>query len=132
MKFSPNDLCPCGSGIKYKKCCRPLHQGAIAPTPEAMMRSRYSAYALGRTEYILKTTHPEGEHFESDTAAWVLDVEDFSRNTRFEKLTILATEGDSVTFHVSLFAGDKDISFTERSEFRQHEGRWKYFSGTAV
>lgn len=21
MKIYPNDLCPCGSGIKYKKCC---------------------------------------------------------------------------------------------------------------
>ena len=33
-------LCPCGSGISYRDCCGPLHQGKPAPTPEALMRSR--------------------------------------------------------------------------------------------
>ena len=23
LKVSPNDYCPCGSGLKYKKCCLP-------------------------------------------------------------------------------------------------------------
>lgn len=40
--------CPCGSQIEYKSCCGVYHQGArVAPTPEALMRSRYTAYSLG-------------------------------------------------------------------------------------
>jgi SEC-C motif domain protein len=129
VKISPNDLCPCGSGLKYKKCCRVLHSGASAPSPEALMRSRYSAYALDRIDYIMLTTHPDGEHYRANAAAWKSDLESFSRGTRFDKLEILAVEGDTVTFHATLFAAGRDVSFTERSLFKMHDGRWKYFSG---
>jgi SEC-C motif-containing protein len=38
--------CPCGSGKSYSECCEPIIKQAIkAPSPEALMRSRYSAYA---------------------------------------------------------------------------------------
>ena len=50
--------CPCGSGKSYAACCGPLHAGAaIAPTAEALMRSRYSAYGLGLEPYLLATWH---------------------------------------------------------------------------
>ena len=40
--------CPCGSGRAFDECCGPFLSGAAAaPTPEALMRSRYAAYALG-------------------------------------------------------------------------------------
>jgi SEC-C motif domain protein len=129
MKISPNDECPCGSGQKYKKCCRVLHSGTPAPTPEALMRSRYSAYALDRIDYIMQTTHPDGPRFNADTVKWRRDLEAFARGTRFAGLQILATEGDTVTFRATLFEGSHDVSFTECSLFEQHEGRWKYFSG---
>jgi SEC-C motif-containing protein len=57
--------------VRYADCCGPWHtgleRGEHAPTPEALMRSRYSAYALvqGRgtapralVEYLMKTWHP--------------------------------------------------------------------------
>ncbi|MFN8373702.1 MAG: YchJ family metal-binding protein [Anaerolineae bacterium] len=132
MKISPNEECPCGSGKKYKKCCRTLHSGAHAPSPEALMRSRYSAYALGRIDYIMQSTHPDGPHYEADTAAWRRDLEAFSRDTRFVKLDILNAEGDTVTFHATLMVGSRDMSFTERSLFRMHDGRWTYFSGETL
>ena len=54
--------CPCDSGLAYSDCCGPWHAGMTlelhAPTPEALMRSRYSAYALGLIEYLLATWHP--------------------------------------------------------------------------
>src|SRR5437867_3549203 len=43
--------CPCHSGKKYSECCEPYHQGLPAPTPLALMRSRYAAYALQNAEY---------------------------------------------------------------------------------
>lgn len=36
MKIYPNDLCPCGSGKKYKKCCMkktPTQKGTIGSLP---------------------------------------------------------------------------------------------------
>ncbi len=51
--------CPCGSGATYDACCGPLHRGhAAATTAEALMRSRYSAYAVGAAEYLRATWHP--------------------------------------------------------------------------
>jgi len=54
--------CPCGSGAPFAACCSPPIEGsAPAPTPEALMRSRFSAYVKGRpidADYIMATTHP--------------------------------------------------------------------------
>ncbi|MEO8855681.1 MAG: YchJ family metal-binding protein, partial [Burkholderiaceae bacterium] len=53
--------CPCDSGARYIDCCGPWHsglsEGVHAPTPEALMRSRYSAYGLGLVDYLLDTWH---------------------------------------------------------------------------
>ncbi|HEX6200019.1 MAG TPA: SEC-C metal-binding domain-containing protein [Thermoanaerobaculia bacterium] len=38
MSTSRNDLCPCGSGLKYKKCC------LGAPDPKAVLRSKILLY----------------------------------------------------------------------------------------
>jgi len=58
----PYTPCPCDSGQTYLQCCGPWHQGlglgVFAPTPEALMRSRYSAYVLGLVDYLLATWHP--------------------------------------------------------------------------
>lgn len=63
--------CPCGgaeltakppgtrsSNEKYVDCCgRYLDGGEAAPTAEALMRSRYAAYTLGREDFLLATWH---------------------------------------------------------------------------
>ncbi|MEE8588889.1 MAG: YchJ family metal-binding protein, partial [Sulfurimonadaceae bacterium] len=50
-------VCPCGSDKEYAHCCEPLHLGLKkAQTPEELMRSRYSAFAIGEAEYLLKTS----------------------------------------------------------------------------
>ncbi|MFM0874673.1 YchJ family metal-binding protein, partial [Klebsiella pneumoniae] len=48
--------CPCGSGDPLDDCCGRYHQGHPAPTAEALMRSRYSAYGLGLVDYLRDTT----------------------------------------------------------------------------
>jgi SEC-C motif domain protein len=50
--------CPCGAGPSYDRCCGPLHDGAPAPTAEALMRSRYSAFAVGRADHLFRSWHP--------------------------------------------------------------------------
>jgi SEC-C motif-containing protein len=65
MKSKPHPAhtaCPCDSGLPYGDCCGRWHtgftKGVHAPTPEALMRSRYSAYGLGLIDYLLATWHP--------------------------------------------------------------------------
>jgi SEC-C motif-containing protein len=96
------------------------------------MRSRYAAYALKNANYIMDTTHPEGPLFKGDPQAWRKDIYAFCRSTEFAGLEILETTGNTVTFHAMLLQKGQDASFTERSEFRKHEGRWKYFSGEQI
>jgi SEC-C motif domain protein len=60
---APIGDCPCGSELPYAQCCGIWHAGLQettprhAPTPEALMRSRYSAYALQLGDYLLATWH---------------------------------------------------------------------------
>ena len=51
--------CPCSSGLQYDACCGPFHKKSQQlPDATSLMRSRYSAYALGNIEYIIDTTSP--------------------------------------------------------------------------
>ena len=54
-----NGACPCGLAATYGDCCGRLHRGqARAATPEQLMRSRFSAYAVHDEPYLLRTWHP--------------------------------------------------------------------------
>ena len=58
----PTLPCNCGSGKGYKNCCEPVHTGVKkASSPEATLRSRFSAYTLGLEEFIADSTHPDCE-----------------------------------------------------------------------
>ena len=53
-------MCPCGAPAHYRRCCRPLHLGATkAPTPAALVRARFAAYARGDAscvKFLVDTT----------------------------------------------------------------------------
>ncbi|MBD9423207.1 hypothetical protein IB259_28415 [Achromobacter sp. ACM04] len=57
----PSTACPCGGPKPYSECCGRWHEGPQAmqaPTAEALMRSRYSAFVLDNLPYLLATWHP--------------------------------------------------------------------------
>ena len=62
--LEPDTRCPCGTGEVYGACCGRYHSrfaqaGELtAPTPEALMRSRFTAFAVGLPDYLLATWHP--------------------------------------------------------------------------
>ena len=114
--------CPCFSGKNYDQCCGPYHAGVPAPTPEALMRSRYSGYALKKIDYIIETTVQK-------TSKGREEIARFSNETSFDGLDILETKGDEVTFKAHLSRNGKDVSFTEKSHFEKIDGKWKYHSG---
>ncbi len=134
MKLSANKPCPCKSGKKTKGCCAPILNGSVARSPEALMRSRYTAYVTGNIGHIMKTTHPDGEHYRKDKQAWHNEIDVFCTQFSFHGLEVRETEIKDnhgwVTFHARISQGDRDVSFTERSFFRLENGRWLYHSGT--
>ncbi|MGH8028277.1 MAG: YchJ family protein [Pseudoxanthomonas sp.] len=121
--------CPCGSGRGYAQCCGSLHEGARAADAEALMRSRYSAYALGLGQYLRDSWHP------STRSA------DFDANAASEPRTIwlglsikqhLQTSPD--TAQIEFIAryrvgGGSAVRLHERSRFLREHGHWFYLDG---
>lgn len=122
-------ICPCGSLLKYKKCCQPYHSGLLPVTALELMKSRYSAYAKKKSQYIIQTTHPDNPDYTTDTKAWQESIDEFCEYTDFVSLEILEfIDGESeayVTFKAQLDSG----SMIEKSRFLKVQGRWLYESG---
>jgi len=132
MKITQNSKCPCKSGQKYKKCCKTFHDGEFPKTALLLMKSRFSAYAIGLSDYIIETTYKTHENFKNPS--WKTDTDYFSSNTKFLNLKILDVkngfEESFVTFKATLLSNaNNDISFTEKSRFLKEDNRWFYESG---
>ncbi|WP_344300299.1 YchJ family protein [Sinomonas flava] len=129
----PDLRCPCGSGDTYGACCGRFHsglaQGVSAPTAEALMRSRYSAYALGDTTYLLATWHPS-------TRPATLELDTSTRWRRLDVVRTTAggpfdTEG-TVDFEARFVDEGGRGVLREHSRFVREEGRWYYVDGDAA
>ena len=124
--------CPCHSGLRYSECCSRYHAGELPETPEALMRSRYAAFALGLGEYLLATLASDHPDRALPDEALVRDLSRVKERQRFLGLTIIrATESD-VLFDARIFERGKDRSFAELSTFVREDGAWRYAGGHAV
>jgi SEC-C motif domain protein len=129
MKISPNAPCPCHSGKKYKQCCQPYHKGILPSNAEKLMRSRYSAYALGLVEYIIATTHPNNPDAAIALPDWQKGIRDFADATNFKALKIVeCIEGEEESF-VTFEATLSETIMREKSRFLNVEGKWLYERG---
>lgn len=118
--------CPCCSGLPYSACCKPYHDGALAPTPLALMRSRYAAYALKNAAYIMKTTHPRNPHYEKDRKKWERGILEFCNQTEFVRLEIFETGPDTVHFAAHLKQSGREFVLEEKSRFMKVDREWLY------
>lgn len=121
-------LCPCGSGRDLDACCGPIIAGTPAPTPEALMRSRYTAFVRGRLEHVDRTHAPEiRDDFNR------AEAERSARECEWQGLEVKnATEtGDegTVEFVARFKRGGQEIVQHERASFCRRDGRWFYLSG---
>lgn len=100
------------------------------------MRSRFSAFALGLGDYLVKTL--AADHPDRAVGVDVLarELSRLKDQQRFLGLTVLDAQADGdhgeVTFHARIFVRGQDRSFTERSRFVREEGRWRYAEGEIV
>ena len=115
--------CPCGLG-PYAECCGPAHAGHPAATPEALMRSRYSAYARGDLAYLRRTWHPQTRP--ADLAP--------EPGLRWIRLEVLDAEGGGlfdaegvVEFRAHYRDQGRPGVLDERSRFVRHDGKWVYW-----
>lgn len=116
-------ICPCGSQKDYNSCCQPLLSGLMsAPTPEALMRSRYTAFTKVDNKYLMASWHPETrpDTLDSEPSNWI-------------GLEIVATgeDGDfgQVEFIAQLTYEGKLETLHELSNFEKIDGKWLYVDG---
>ncbi len=130
--------CPCASGLAYPACCGRFHAGAEAPSPEALMRSRYAGFALRAVEYLARTLHPDHPDREATPEALRRALRGACDRFRYPGLTVLDRAGydpaqaAQVLFHARVFEAGVDRSFVERSEFRHDGTGWLYRAGELV
>ncbi len=119
------EACPCGSGQPYGRCCHPWHAGEAAPTAEALMRSRYSAYVLKLEDYLLATWQAANRPSELDLAA------DGSKWLGLEVKRHAVQDEDhaSVEFVARYRIAGRGHRLHELSRFVREEGRWFYVDG---
>lgn len=103
---------------------------------QALMRSRYCAYALGLAQYIIDTTDGSTAKNQRETETWLADILAFCESTAFRGLEVQdfsETDDEAIVqFHAVLNQNGKDASFTERSQFRRRNGKWYYSAGEIV
>lgn len=120
--------CPCGSGLTYDDCCGPIIAGAPAPTAEALMRSRYTAYVLGALDHVERTHAPEirADFNRAEAERNVAEVEWLS-------LDVQRAEEDgnagTVEFTIRFRRDGQELRHHELSRFRREDGQWFYVDG---
>ena len=127
MKPQDTSACPCGGG-NYADCCGRYHHGALPDTAEQLMRSRYSAYVLGLTEYVHAswhpTTRPAIEELALDTRGNWLGLE--------VRRHVPGQSEASVEFVARHKTGGRAQRLHELSRFVKEDGKWLYLDGSML
>jgi len=119
-------VCYCDSKKTFKSCCEPFLKGEKEPSSAlALMRSRYSAYALKNGRYLYETcsnklkNSDDIEAIEKQEIQWLgLKVESFSEN--------------EVCFMAYYKEDERVYVMKEHSLFIVEDGKIRYHSGTML
>ena len=116
--------CPCGEG-DYATCCGRYHNGALATDAKTLMRSRYSAYVLRLSDYLLATWHPKTRpatlDLGSDNEKWLgLQVKRFIQES---------ADYAKVEFVARYKVAGRAHRLHEISRFARENGQWFYIDG---
>ncbi len=121
-------LCLCGSGIEYLQCCGLFHSGEKIPaTAEALMRSRYTAYAMRNAAYLQETwdaiRRPETIDFSREKIDWLrLEITDTKKGGIKDSKGVVA-------FKAFYMQDGEEHVMNEISRFTKVNGRWFYLDG---
>lgn len=127
-------LCPCRSGRAYDDCCGPAIEGKVWPeTAEALMRSRYTAFARREIAWLKESLWPKYQK-----SLDIAGLKEWAETRQWVGLDILKTEqgGPQDTTGMVLFVAraleDGEVhEHREASLFRKKKGRWYYVAAVA-
>ncbi|HEY9094118.1 MAG TPA: YchJ family metal-binding protein [Hydrogenophaga sp.] len=123
--------CPCGrcgargKVLAYELCCgRYLDGETLAPDAESLMRSRYSAFVLGRVDHLRNTWHPR-------TCPTDLALEPGQKwlGLAVRAHRALGADQAEVEFVARSRHAGRGIRLHETSRFERVDGRWLYVDG---
>ena len=118
--------CYCGNSGSFQDCCEPyIKDIKNAPTAEVLMRSRYSAFAVGAADYLVNTTHISKRRYHNKR-----DILTWSQANKWLKLEVLASTETTVTFKAYYL--DENLKAQvhyEHSTFKLENGKWFYVDG---
>lgn len=132
MSGTPAAVCPCGRpdargrALALADCCgRYLDGGAPVPDAQALMRSRYTAFVLGRVDWLLATWHPDTRPRSLELAPGVRWL-----GLQVRQHRVLDATHEEVSFVArSRHAGGRAERLSECSRFVRVDGRWLYLDG---
>ena len=118
--------CYCGSSSSFNECCKNfIDLSQNATTAEALMRSRYSAYATQAVDYLMATTA-----FLQRQSLSKNEILDWSKNNQWRKLEIIKVTSNTVEFK-AYYTDSNNISHVhhELSTFVFKDNKWYYIDG---
>jgi len=127
--------CPCLSGKEYDACCGAIISGGqTAPTAEALMRSRYSAFVKSEINFLKDSLHPDSRaDFDP------VSTKDWADNSEWLGLKILNTSGGgendqegTVEFLTLFRIENVAYQHHELGEFKRLNGIWYYVDGKVI
>lgn len=118
--------CYCGSTSSFENCCQPFINGILkAPTAEALMRSRYSAFATAGADYLVATTHSSTRKFHKKS-----DILNWSKSNQWIKLEVIEVAETTVKFKAYYLDYQLKAQIHEEfSTFAFENGSWFYVDG---
>jgi SEC-C motif domain protein len=135
MTSQNSQLCPCGSETALKDCCLPIIQGKKTPqTAEQLLRSRYTAFTLGETDYVLSTHHSRTLHEVKRE-----EIEEWSKSSQWLGLKIVQSEAGketdtqgTIVFCARYHSEGKDHDHWEQSYFEKENGQWRFLDAKGI
>ncbi|MCC5013945.1 MULTISPECIES: YchJ family protein [unclassified Legionella] len=121
--------CPCGLPTDYLACCGSyLEKQEIAKTPEALMRSRYTAYSQARVDYLRKTMlgKPLVGFNDQETALWAKRVKWLGLQVITSYLDPKDENTGFVEFIARYMEKNSVKTIHELSQFQRHNSSWFY------
>lgn len=124
--------CPCQSGLSFTDCCEPIHTSRKqAITAEALMRSRYSAFALANVDYLMKSQHPSTRKVKEKEMLkkWASSVQWVGLKI-ISKSEGLENDTQGLVEFKAMYLENGEIQFIEEnSRFVRQNGNWFYVDG---
>lgn len=119
--------CPCCSEKLYENCCKPYHtKEKNTPTAEALMRSRFAAFAIPNGAYLYNTTLPAKRKFHNE-----VELQEWGEINQWKKLEIVSkpslNQVEFKAFYID--SNGNEQLHHELSVFQKIGDRWFYVSG---